>query len=293
MRMRVAIVAGMLAAAGPAAAADRITVTVDNAEAVSAYFRKIGFVDLLDHPERLQSVPRTRISRIPEELSDAWRENVSLRKSVFFRLGLSAVLQANEGLLEQRGRLESLKPGALSEADRAWVSGMMVRYRVAKEGAPPTAKRLAALLHRVDILPPSLVMAQGAIESAWVQSRFARKGQALFGQWTTSADGIKATGSDVRLARFDTPRDSLIAYMLNVNSHAAYRGLWDARATMRRNGETIDGNALAAFMNKYAETGETYVKLIRSIIRRSNLTLADTAKLGPGPLIYFSRGAPK
>lgn len=282
----------MLAAAGPAAAADRITVDVDNAVGVAAYLKKIGYVDLLEHPERLQAVPRTRISRIPEKLTDVWRENVPLRKSVFFRLGLSAALQANEELLAQRTRLQGVKPDALSAADAAWLSEMMVRYRVAKAGDPPTTKRLEALLHRIDILPPSLVMAQGAIESAWVQSRFARKGQALFGQWTTSADGIKAMGSDVRLAKFESPRDSLVAYMLNVNTHAAYAGLWDARAKMRKAGKTIDGNVLAGFMNKYAETGETYVKLIRGIIRRSKLTLADTAKLAPGPLIYFRRTTP-
>ena len=65
--------------------------------------------------------------------------------------------------------------------------------------------------------------------------------------------------------------------------------LRNARADMRRKGEPLDGYALAGHMSSYAETGEEYVKLIRSMIRRDNLTRADTAKLAQGPLILFRR----
>ena len=81
-----------------------IIVEVENALGVAAYFKKIGFYDIDNHPERLQAVPRTRLLRVPKTVSDVWRENVSLRKSVFFRLALSAVLQVNEEILAQRER---------------------------------------------------------------------------------------------------------------------------------------------------------------------------------------------
>ncbi len=266
-----------------------IVVKVDSALDVAAYFKKIGFYDIDNHPERLKAVPRTRLLRVPNTQRDVWRENVSLRKSVFFRLGLSAVLQVNEKIIAQRERLLSFSLNDLSGDDRAWLSVMMARYGVAKADDPPTAKGLAELTLRVDALPPSLVMTQGAIESGWFQSRFARTGQAIFGQWTTSESGIKALNSEARLAAFANPRESLIAYMLNLNSHPAYARLRKARAELRRNGQPIDGNMLAGYLDKYAETGEEYVKLIRGIIRRDDLTRADTAELAPGPRILFRR----
>ena len=177
----------------------------------------------------------------------------------------------------------------LSNDDRAWLSETAVRYEVTKAGDPLATSQLEELMLRIDALPPSLVIVQGAIESGWFQSRFARTGQALFGQWTTSESGIKALGSDVRLAAFDNPRDSLIAYILNINTNRAYSGLRNARAEMRRKGESLDGYALAGHMSSYAETGEEYVNLIRGMIRRDDLTRADTSKLAQGPRILFRR----
>ena len=254
---------------------------------VAAYYEEIGFFDIDAHPERLQAVPCTRLARVPETLQDVWAENVSLRKSVFFRLAVSAALQVNEAILAERERLLGLSVNNLSATDRAWLSEIVVRYEVAETGDSPTVEQLDELRIRVDVLPPSLVIVQGAIESGWLQSRFARQGQALFGQWTTSETGIKAQGSDARLAAFNNPREALIAYMLNINTHHAYRGLREARADMRQKSEPIDGHVLAGHLESYAETGEEYVRLIRNMIRRDGLNRADTAKLADGPCILF------
>lgn len=276
-----------------AAADEEIVVEVESGVGVAAYYEKIGFHDLDNHPERLQSVPRTRILRIPSTTKDEWRENVQLRKSVFYRLGLSAILQVNEQVLAERQRLVGLSSDNLSTDDRAWLAAIGVRYKVAANDDQPTTSQVKVLLLRVDALPPSLVIVQAAIESGWLQSRFARTGQAVFGQWTTSDSGIKALDSDTRLAVFDNPRESLIAYMLNINTNGAYRGLRDARAEMRRKGEPLDGFALAGHLSRYAETGAEYVKLIQGMIRRDDLTRADTAKLGQGPRILFRRSDQK
>ena len=177
----------------------------------------------------------------------------------------------------------------LTERDRRWVSAMLVRYKVAKDDAPLTAENRGELMRRLDALPPSMVMVQGAIESAWLQSRFARKGQAIFGQWTTSKQGIKALNSEARLAAFANPRQSLNAYVLNINTNPAYKGLREARAVMRSRNQPLDGYELAGHLGRYAETGDEYVKLIRRMIKRDGLNLTDTAKLAPGPRILFRR----
>jgi len=271
-------------------AADKSKVIiVDSAADVARFFADIGYVGLIGNPERLQSVPRTRITRIPEKLAKQWVENVKLRKSVSMRLGLSAALQANEQIMATRNRLLKLSLSDLSQHDRSWLEALSNKYRVSEKGEMITTEYLRQLIKKVDALPPSLIIAQGAIESGWLQSRFARKGQAIFGQWTSSQDGIKALKSDVKLAAFKTPYDSLVAYMLNINSHPAYAGLWTERAEMRLKNIPLSGYDLAIHMTAYAETGQTYVDLIQGIIRREKLVLADTAKLTDSPLVIFKR----
>ena len=43
----------------------------------------------------------------------------------------------------------------------------------------------------MDEIPVSLAIAQAAKETGWGTSRFALEGNALFGQWTFSGEGIK------------------------------------------------------------------------------------------------------
>ncbi len=291
---KASIVAILLGWSSVAITDEAIVVEIEGVAALAAYYEQIGFHDFDNHPERLQNVPRTRFIRgVAETVEDEWRKNVPLRKALAYRIGLSAVLQANEQILADRQRLLGLSLDHLTPDDRAWLSAMAVRYKVGEVGDPPTMSLLDELMLRVDALPPSLVIVQGAIESGWLMSRFARTGQAIYGQWTTSESGIKALDSNVRLAAFDHSYESLVAYMLNINTHRAYSDLRDARAEMRRKGEPLDGYAFARHLGSYAGTGEKYVESIRGMIRRDNLTRFDTAKLGPGPRILFDRVDPK
>ena len=264
-----------------------IIINVSSVIEVDNHLRKLGFHDIDSHPERLRAVPRVGIVRLPKVLSNAWREDVSLRKSVFFRVGLSQVLQVNEEILAERKRLLGLRPGNLSADDHVWLTAALAHYRVTADKEMTLAGQLAALALRIDMLPPSMVIVQGAIESAWLQSRFARMGQAIFGQWTTSQSGMKALHGDARLAKFDTPRQALTAYMRNLNTHPAYAGLRMARADLRRRGQLPDGDVLAGHLTSYAETGEDYVALVRRMIREDDLTRFDRAQLAPGPNFLY------
>ena len=43
----------------------------------------------------------------------------------------------------------------------------------------------------MDIIPVSIALAQAAKESGWGTSRFALEGNAIFGQWTWTGQGIE------------------------------------------------------------------------------------------------------
>ena len=74
----------------------------------------------------------------------------------------------------------------------------------------------------MDEIPVSLAIAQAAKETGWGTSRFAQEGNALFGQWTWSGEGIKPAGADGdskhKVAKFKVLKASVKAYQRNLNT---------------------------------------------------------------------------
>ena len=135
---------------------------------------------------------------------------------------------------------------------------------------------------RMDIIPTSLAIAQAAKESGWGTSRFALKGNAMFGQWTYGKDGIKpkdSKGEDHKILSFPMLRSSIVAYQRNLNTHKAYREFREKRATLREANKKISGLDLVIYLNSYAATGKEYVKILTSIINQNKLTDFDDSTL--------------
>ena len=73
--------------------------------------------------------------------------------------------------------------------------------------------------------------------------------------------------------------------MRNINTHPSYQAFRQARATMRRDGNPIDGSVLAGHLDRYSEKGEAYVALIRATIESNDLGRFDDARLRyPAPV---------
>lgn len=258
-------------------------IEVSSTKQVGKYFDAIGY-NVAVNPSILKAIPRFQFTHVPRN----WKKETSvpLKKSVFFRAGASAILQVNELILSDRKKLLDLKLENISPNGRQWLAQMMAKYKVTANKDSFTADQLKELINRVDAIPPSLALVQSAIESGWGGSRFAKEGNAMFGQWTTSG-GIKAKGSDARLAAFPGPRESVTAYCLNLNTHRSYSKFRTHRAEMRKAGKPLDGAKLADFLDSYSEKGEAYIKLVKGMIRRDGLEIADSAQLGKGPVVVF------
>lgn len=260
-----------------------IVVEVSSTEQLGEYFDSVGY-NVAANPDILNAIPRFRFTHIPKN----WEEDTSvpLKKSVFFRAGASAILQVNESLVHDRQRLSNIKLNNISQKDRQWLNQMMSTYKVTEDKESLTDEQLRELMVRVDAIPPSLALVQSAIESGWGSSRFAKEGNAMFGQWTTSG-GIKAKGSNARLAAFPDPRESLNAYCLNLNTHPSYAQFRTARAEMRKANRPLDGSELAEYLGSYSEKGDEYIELVKGMIKRDRLEIADRAKLAKGPVVVF------
>jgi Bax protein len=225
-------------------------------------------------------VPRLRMARLPHDLADV--SEIPRRKAIFFKAVLPLVLQANERIAADRERLWALRHrarmgGHILAQDRIWLMAQAERY-----GTEPAD--FDELLTRMDVVPPSLALAQSAEESGWGTSRFVREGNALFGQYTTASEGHlvptrRPDDADFRVRAFANLLESVQAYMHNLNTHPAYARLRASRAAMRRMGAPLDGAALAPHLDRYSERGPAYVRSVLSIIEANGLDTLDQARL--------------
>ena len=259
------------------------------------------FEELNYTPEAWQAgvreVPRVYITKV----SERWRAkttkeiSVQTKKYLFFRALTPLVLHANEMIVADRQRVEALANAqafqSLSPEERQWLNELAARYKIDLVKGELTAARVDELLRRVDIVPVSLALSQGAEESGWGTSRFAAEGNALFGQWTWGENAMKpkrqrASLGNYGLAAFETPLESVLAYMHNLNTHRAYTELRTRRAELRAAAEPLSGRALAKTLTRYSERGADYVKALHAIMSVNQLDAADAAYLGNGPAIY-------
>ncbi len=169
--------------------------------------------------------------------------------------------------------------------ENEWLAALAVKYKVIKQESDKLDNQaLIELKKRVDIVPPSLALAQAAEESGWGTSRFAIKGNSLFGQWDFSGKGIKpkeqrAELGNYGIAAFESPQDSIEAYMLNLNTHRAYQRMRQKRAVFRQQNKEPTGWDLAKTLDKYSERGIDYVKSLHAIMSYNKLNDADQAYL--------------
>ncbi len=224
-------------------------------------------------------VPRLYPSAMPEDMGAI--SQTDEKKRIFIKVMLPLVLAANERILADRAQLLFLKANldmgqSLTNEEQNWLIDLSELYYVEDTD-------LDTLVARVDVIPPSLVLAQAAVESGWGTSRFAHEGNAVFGQrsWDQD-DGIvpEARRSDEThvVKSFDGLKDSVLAYLVNLNRHPAYRHLRQIRAGLHSENLPLDGWTLAVGLDEYAEESD-YIELVRSVIRYNKLTDFDNARL--------------
>ena len=226
-------------------------------------------------------VPRLTIAALPSDMAAIALPDK--RKAMFLRYMLPLVLEANQRVREQRNRLlaltQDLKSGASIPLESwQWFLDLAKEYQVG-------AEQITELVRRVDVTPPSLALAQAAIESGWGTSRFALEGNSAFGQWTTEQyDGLvpheRPNGHTYKIRSFERPIDAVHSYLRNLNTHRAYRAFRSKRATLRDVEGTSDSLKLVGTLGGYAEEGEIYLQLLRRVILVNSLRTLDNAQLG-------------
>lgn len=237
-----------------------------------------------------QEVPRYFIESYPGDIYTV--EEIAIKKRVFLHALLPHALFVRQDALQKRGSLKSILSKIacsledinfdtgldyeshcfwsdfLSEDEVSFIRKLCRKYRTT------TA---VGLLERVDGVPISIVLAQGALESSWGSSRFVLEGNNVFGMWTWKTKGIIPTrrdeGKTHKVKVYENILDSVRAYHLTLNRLEFY----DEFRQLRRNSD--DPLILAEGLTPYSARGKEYVEEIKNIILANDLQKYDSYRL--------------
>ena len=242
---------------------------------INALFKEVKYN--LEDVRDTKLVKPIDIGLLPNEIKNI--ANIKKRKDMFIKIVLPLIVKENNKIRIDRKRLFTiLAKNSNTDIEKKWLEKKYKQYGVRQND-------LSTLKIRMDEIPISLAIAQAAKETGWGTSRFALKGNALFGQWTWSGEGLKPKnaekGEEHKVMKFHSLQLSVRAYLRNLNTHSSYKNLRKARTKLRNKNKPLDSVVLSNHLDKYAETGNEYIKVLQKIITQNNLKDFDEARLLP------------
>jgi Bax protein len=279
---------------------------ISSVEEMILLYQQADYWGELEPDKILEVPPILVVATVKQWRQEAAAMTVQNKKELFYRSLLPLVLYSNAAIaVERQGLLGIAKTDHgyvdpdLKEA--AWLLRLAIRYRIikavtGKQPVLPEGEKLAELFNelllRVDTVPASLALGQGAYESGYGTSRFALEGNSFFGQWTYDGKGMspkekRGNKGNYGVAAYDWPLDSVRSYMMNLNTHRAYTGLRRKRAELREQGKAVNGQVLAQTLLSYSERGLEYVESLQGMMRFNQLDAADDARLSQGPVLLI------
>lgn len=187
-------------------------------------------------------------------------ENVEERKQAFFDYIYPALVNSSKKVLAERKLILAKGP----------TRHLCEKYRVTCSSDSARDKLLA----KVNIVLPSQVLAQAAIESAWGRSRFAKKANNYFGVWCwTPGCGLvplkRPEGEQYWVKSYDSIESSMDDFLLNLNRHKAYSDFRNARQRSLNSVEWVK------HLTAYSQEEHIYTDKIRKTILSNNLQELD------------------
>ncbi len=231
------------------------------------------------------SIPPIIVNNISPSIKDL---TIADRKDIFVKMLLANILINNSHILLVRDsiidiskRIDNNK--VVYKAELEWLNDIYKTYRC-------TPYEIDTLLKNVDVIPPSMAIAQTIVESGWGTSRFATEGNSLFGEhFSNGASGeyVSANGSNIKLKAFTTIYQAVKSYSQNINRHRAYREFRDKRFDLKNNKLEINSLALVETLGRYSELGDEYITYLKNIINKNSLQKYDNVNLNEVDTRYF------
>jgi Bax protein len=207
------------------------------------------------HSKDAGTVPALALKSMP-------RTNSSSRadRNFFIKVISSGIKKVNELVMEQRKVVlfvqeKRQKLQKLSAEESRQFKKICSFYQTCN---------INELLMRVAPIPVSLAVAQAALESRFGSDKIIHRLNAYFG----------LAQSSVRLVKFDTLFNSIIAYMKTLNVSPHFSKFRQERALMIAKSAKVNTEKLAMCLGNYG-TDKNYCNLIREMIRTQKLNALD------------------
>lgn len=207
----------------------------------------------------------------PKQLMHQKEIDPNTRVQNFIDVILPYIQNENEQILKTRNHIISIMNRAKEKKPISRNEIMKIRDLYQPYGVD----NIPDLLTKLDIIPASLALAQGALESGWGSDYLARQGNAFYGQKSWAKTGGVEGPYGERYRAFNSPAESVKAYMFNLNTHNAYAEFRTARANIRKLGKSPTGLELSQYLVKYSTLGNAYVKKVTGLIKGRSLNKYD------------------
>ncbi len=211
-------------------------------------FKKHNFED---YSQINSTFPRIYFLRLPSD----WKNipESEDKNKIFIRIMLPLVLKVNEDILAERTKILQLKQiKEWSEADEQYFEQMINKYDVFTrlKGQSRRNVLLKQLLEKVDVIPPSIMIATAGIYSNWGTSRLALTANSLYLQevWYEQ-HGLKPLNDEYAQYRYKvygSLEEGIAERALKINSHINYDYFRIARTFSREMDRPLLGQQVAA-----------------------------------------------
>lgn len=206
-------------------------------------------------------VPRLYLTKLPQDM----RKKPTSSNETFIKVLLPLILSENEKILKDRERLLALKEQQktrhLRHEEKMWLVKLASDYRC-------KSTKIDALLMHVDIIPPSLALAQATLETGGGRSSAALSKNSTFGHMTGN-----------KVMKFASLQQNVAAYIKNLNRHNAYSSFRKVRADLRRKNQPLCGVKLASCLTSYSIRKAAYIRDVQGLIQCRGLGKYDKATL--------------
>ena len=242
-------------------------------ETVLSLFKDVEYdLKTVRYQKRVKPIYFTQFPKDLDEIKDT-----KLKKETFIKIVLPLVVAENEKILNDKIKLKRITSKKMTtDKEKSWLRLKLREYKVKNSD-------ISELDKRMDIIPASIALAQAAKESGWGTSRFALEGNAIFGQWTWTGQGIeplnKGKHEGHKILRFPILRASVKAYQNNLNTHKGYSEFREKRHSIRKRNKSIKGLDLTDTLDRYAQTGKEYTDILEQIIKQNDLSDFETVQL--------------
>ena len=180
------------------------------------------------------------------------------RKKAFLRTVMPFITSQNAAITADRNWLISKQyQNRWSPSERTRMKDIAARYKVKWSGNTRNIP-WNTLLERVDIIPTSMVATMAAAESGWGTSKLARNNNNLFGMKCGKGRCTNAPGKVKGYSQFGSVKESVNAYVINLNTHPAYSSFRKSRAQLRKADQEVTASAMIHKLKGYSTKGQSY-----------------------------------